>query len=75
MSLLPTVRGADLPMLGWQHAEPLDVAKIAPIVDTGFIKPQGGLWTDTLTVDTDGVVVDTSRAVGATVTLGQEVAW
>lgn len=62
MTTLPTLRGADLPPLGWQHATALDVAKIQPVTDSGFIKPHGGLWTATLTVDADEVVVDTSWA-------------
>lgn len=52
-SSLPTVRGADLPPLGWQHTEPLDVATVGPIVDIKFIKPKGGLWTSPLRYDGD----------------------
>lgn len=60
MSGLRLLTGADLPPLGWQHTEPLDVGRIGPIVDFDMMpKPKGGLWTATVRYE-NGVPVATS---------------
>lgn len=47
MPHLTTITGADLPPLGWQHTEPLNLDHIQPVTLRPMfpIKPHGGLWT------------------------------
>ena len=49
-TLLPTIAGAYLPPLGWQHDTPLDPTKVESVT-SGHRKPNGGLWTSPMRPD------------------------